>query len=75
MSTQLDNKIAELLTSIDSFSKLDIRLECPLDSGIKVTISGVKNNERFFPKIPNGVKAFYQFVTEAKSNMKVLMLY
>ena len=66
MNTHLDKKIKELLESIDSFSKLEIRLECPLNSGIKVTISGVKNNEVFFPKIPNGIKAFFQFVNEAK---------
>lgn len=67
MDTQLQKKIDSIIDSLDNkFDWILIRLECPLESGIKIQISGSYKGEPIFPNIEGGIKDFFLYVKKVK---------
>ena len=63
MNNFLDTKIAELVNvSEKPFQQITLRIECPLDSGIKVECWRMTNGTKHSQAIPGGVRLFFQFV-------------
>lgn len=63
MDNFLDTKIAEIVNvSEKPFQQITLRIECPLDSGIKVECWRIANGTKHSQTIPGGVRIFFQFV-------------
>lgn len=63
MNNFLDTKIAEIVNvSEKPFQQIILRIECPLDSGIKVECWRIANGTRHSQAIPGGVRLFFQYV-------------
>lgn len=68
MNSCIDEKIKSLIAVVQKpFQNVLIRIECPLDSGIKVECwrdsDGVKNAQI----IPGGVRPFFKFVEQYRN--------
>ena len=69
MNSYIEEKIKTLVTGIQSpFQQLSIRIECPLDSGIKVECWRVIDQEKISQAIPGGVRVFFQFIELIRKN-------
>ena len=63
----LDEKISAIVKNITTpFDCVNIRIECPLDTGIKVECKGQRGRDMFSPVIPGGVRIFFQFVEKMR---------
>lgn len=68
MSNLLDAKIKSIFeTNPGSFSRIEISVECPLDSGLMVTSVGV-GEDGSIPLQFGGVKDFFLFVQSYRKN-------
>ena len=51
----------------DKFDSIVVRIECPLDTGIKAECHGVKDGVKSNLLIPCGVRDFFLFVNEMRT--------
>lgn len=69
MNSCIDEKIKSLIASIQKpYQQILVKIECPLDSGVKVECWRIINNEKYSQTILGGVRPFFQFVESAKKN-------
>ena len=63
MNASIDAKIAEIVSAAQKpFDKVVVRIECPLDTGVKVECLHMTGQEKLAQAIPGGVRVFFQFV-------------
>ena len=63
MNSLIDEKIATIFNATQKpFQKILVRIECPLDSGIKAECWRICEQEKNSQAIPGGVRPFFQFV-------------
>lgn len=64
----IQKKIDEIYAhEINGLSSLTVIIECPLDSGIKVRITGSAHNGIVSPQL-SGVRDFYNYIKEYRAN-------
>lgn len=62
----IHEKIKEIIVSEKrTFERIEIRIECPLDSGIGMKAKGICGNERFDIRV-EGLRPFFKFVEARK---------
>lgn len=72
MKNFLDEKISAIVKNITTpFDCVNIRIECPLDTGIKVECKGQRGKEVFSPVIPGGIRIFFQFVEKVRHSTDI----
>lgn len=63
MNASIDAKIAEIVSAAQKpFNKVVVRIECPLETGIKVECWRMTDQGKLSNAIPGGVRVFFQFV-------------
>ena len=68
----LDEKITAIVKNeTKQFDSINIRIECPFETGVKVECRGKRGVDEFFSSIPGGVRVFFQFVETVRNNKDV----
>lgn len=63
MNNAIDEKLKEIFkAAVRPFEELNVRVECPLDSGVKVVSWSVQDGKRTSQSIPGGVRSFFLYV-------------
>lgn len=67
MTALLEN-IIKHINELNNYqlSRLEIKIDCPLDSGVTVTAVGIREDRKIEPQL-GGVKDFFHFVQEYRS--------
>lgn len=65
----LDEKISSIVKNeTKQFDSMNIRIECPFETGVKVECHGQRGADVFSPAIPGGVRTFFKFVEMVRKN-------
>lgn len=68
MNSIIEKKISSVFdTKPSNFSRLEISIECPLDSGVRATGKWVGNESSIHAQF-GGVKDFFLYITEYRKN-------